>query len=365
MRDWLRFTVVGVLAAALMLALGASPGMAQSRAHVYLLRGLMNIFSLGMDTLGAELNKRGVYATVDNHAEWQALADGAASRYKAGSEGPIILIGHSLGADAIMEMANYLGQKGVPVALVVPFDGTQSFYATSNVARVLNLTQRDYAYMRRGPGFHGSLVNVDLSGDPKIDHLTIVTPTTDRPVGLSAAEFATVEKKGEKGDKPKAKEAQADPLAPDPGAGEAAPAAPRKARGKKADDLFADDSSSGKPGKGRNSALKPPGTFTVRGTIKMSQNGLITIVAGRWAIKAKLDDGATIDVNMADIHFAQPDDQVTVSGTANPMRPNVVMAESIKVEMAKPLTGVKKHAAHSTKAKKDAPTADDLFGGKK
>jgi hypothetical protein len=27
--------------------------------------------------------------------------------------------------------------------------------------------------MRRGPGFHGSLVNVDLSGDPKIDHLTI------------------------------------------------------------------------------------------------------------------------------------------------------------------------------------------------
>ena len=173
MTGWLRFTAIGVLAAALMFALGASPSMAQPRAHVYLLRGLMNIFSLGMDTLAAELNKRGVYATVDNHADWQMLAEEAATRYKAGSEGPIILIGHSLGADAVMEMANYLGQKGVPVALVVPFDGTQSFNATSNVARVLNLTQRDYAYMRRGPGFHGSLVNVDLSGDPKIDHLTI------------------------------------------------------------------------------------------------------------------------------------------------------------------------------------------------
>ncbi len=48
----------------------------------------------------------------------------AAANYKAGREGPIILIGHSLGADAVMEMADYLGKRGVPVALVVPFDGT-------------------------------------------------------------------------------------------------------------------------------------------------------------------------------------------------------------------------------------------------
>jgi hypothetical protein len=41
------------------------------------------------------------------------------------------------------------------------------------VARVLNLTQRDYAYMRRGPGFHGSLTNVDVSSDPTIDHISI------------------------------------------------------------------------------------------------------------------------------------------------------------------------------------------------
>jgi alpha-beta hydrolase superfamily lysophospholipase len=157
----------------MMFAGGMTPGMAQSRAHVYLLRGLMNIFSLGMDTLATELDRRGVYTTVDNHADWQSLADGAAARYKAGTEGPIILIGHSLGADAVMEMAEYLGRKGVPVALVVPFDGTQSFYASPNVARVLNITQRDYAYMRRGAGFHGTLVNVDVSSDRSIDHLTI------------------------------------------------------------------------------------------------------------------------------------------------------------------------------------------------
>jgi len=156
-----------------MLAFGTDPGAAQSRAHVYLLRGLMNIFSLGMDTLCEQLNRHGVYATVHGYSDWPSLADRAAVDFKAGKEGPIILVGHSLGADAVMEMAAYLGRKGIPVALVVPFDGTKSFAASDNVARVLNLTQRDYAYMRRGPGFHGTLANVDVSSDPSIDHINI------------------------------------------------------------------------------------------------------------------------------------------------------------------------------------------------
>jgi len=166
-----RLSTIGVLTAGMMFALGSSPSMASPHAHVYLLRGLMNIFSLGMDTLCDQLNKRGVYATVDNHADWQGLADQAAANYKAGKEGPIILIGHSLGADAVMEMAAYLGRKGIPVALVVPFDGTAAYAASANVARVLNLTQ--HYYMSRGPGFHGSLINVDLRSDPNIDHLNI------------------------------------------------------------------------------------------------------------------------------------------------------------------------------------------------
>jgi Thioesterase domain len=171
MRNWWRLSVIGLLAAGLMLALGTSPSMAAPRAHVYLLRGLLNIFSLGMDTLAEQFNRRGVYATVDNHADWESLADSAAANYKGGREGPIILIGHSLGADAVMEMAAYLGRRGVPVALAVTFDGTDSFAASSNVARVLNLSQ--HFWMTRGPGFHGSLINVDLRNDPNIDHLNI------------------------------------------------------------------------------------------------------------------------------------------------------------------------------------------------
>jgi pimeloyl-ACP methyl ester carboxylesterase len=126
-----------------------------------------------MDSLTEELKRRGVDATVHGYGEWQTLADQAAANYKAGKEAPIILIGHSYGADAVMVMAAYLGRKGVPVAMVVPFDASKSFAASDNVGRVLNLTQRDYAYMRGGPGFHGTLDNVDVSSDKSINHINI------------------------------------------------------------------------------------------------------------------------------------------------------------------------------------------------
>jgi hypothetical protein len=93
--------------------------------------------------------------------------------YSAGDRGPIILIGHSLGADAVMMMAQSLDRVGIPVALVVPFDGTDSFAAPKNVACVLNITQRTFAYMHSGAGFHGELTNVNVSGEPGIDHFTI------------------------------------------------------------------------------------------------------------------------------------------------------------------------------------------------
>ncbi len=173
MRRWFRLIAIAMLATVAMLGLGSRSATAQSRAHVYLFRGLADVFSTGMDTLADELNRRGVHATSHSHTDWKEIADRAAADYKAKKEGPIILIGHSLGADAAMEMADYLGDKGVPVALVVPFDGTQSFPAPGNVARVVNFTQRDYAYMRPGPGFRGSLSNVDLSSDPDLNHLNI------------------------------------------------------------------------------------------------------------------------------------------------------------------------------------------------
>jgi alpha-beta hydrolase superfamily lysophospholipase len=126
-----------------------------------------------MDQLATEIQGQGIEASVYNHTVADSVVAQIVAKYRAGDHGPYILVGHSLGADAVMTMAQSLNAQGVPVALVVPFDGTGSYAASKNVACVLNLTQRVYAYMRPGFGFRGKLQNVDVSSDPSIDHFTI------------------------------------------------------------------------------------------------------------------------------------------------------------------------------------------------
>ena len=144
-----------------------------SHPHVYLMRGLLNIFSLGMDQLAAQIAQNGIDANVYNHSVEDTVVGAIVQKYRAGDRGPYILVGHSLGADAVMLMAQQLNAQGVPVALVVPFDGTASYAAPANVGCVVNLTQRKYAYVQAGAGFHGKLSNVDVSSDTTIDHVTI------------------------------------------------------------------------------------------------------------------------------------------------------------------------------------------------
>jgi pimeloyl-ACP methyl ester carboxylesterase len=144
-----------------------------SHPHVYLMRGLLNIFSLGMDQLAAQIARNGIDANVYNHSVEETVVGAIVQKYRAGDHGPYILVGHSLGADAVMLMAQQLNAQAVPVALIVPFDGTGSYAAPANVSCVVNLTQRKYAYMQAGAGFHGKLSNVDVSSDTTIDHVTI------------------------------------------------------------------------------------------------------------------------------------------------------------------------------------------------
>src|SRR6476660_6460364 len=67
-------------------------------AHVYLLRGVLNIFSLGLDEIAAKLRAQGIPVTVVNYLGWASLADEAAADYRSGRVKTIILVGHSSGA---------------------------------------------------------------------------------------------------------------------------------------------------------------------------------------------------------------------------------------------------------------------------
>jgi hypothetical protein len=147
---------------------------AQPRHHVYLIRGFMNVFSLGMDDIAAKLRQQGIYATVHNHLAWPALAQEAAADYKSGRVRTIILVGHSLGASAVTNMAARLGELGVPVALAVGLDPVYQTAASGHVVRYVNyyISSGVGKDVRRTRQFSGTLQNVDVE-KPNIGHLNI------------------------------------------------------------------------------------------------------------------------------------------------------------------------------------------------
>jgi len=155
----------------------ATPSKPKSAAHVYLLRGFMNVFSLGLDSMAEKLQNRGIHATVNNHLLWPVLAEEAIQSCKSGRESPVILIGHSLGAGAVVSMAERLNQAGVRVALVVTLDPVVRTVVGGNVAKISNyyLSNGIGTSVDRGTDFHGSLQNMDMRGHAELGHVSLTT----------------------------------------------------------------------------------------------------------------------------------------------------------------------------------------------
>jgi alpha-beta hydrolase superfamily lysophospholipase len=148
-------------------------GHANAAGHIYLLRGLAGVFSTGLDILDQKLIQRGFTATVHGHLDYEELASEAARLQKSG-KGPIIIMGHSLGADAAIFMANKMNSLGAPVALVVTFGPTMNLAVPSNVSQVINYYTGN-TLVTKGPGFRGTISNVDLNGAADINHLNVET----------------------------------------------------------------------------------------------------------------------------------------------------------------------------------------------
>jgi hypothetical protein len=158
--------------------------------QIYLLKGLADVFSSGMDFLQGKLQARGIVGEVHSHTEWETLAQSAIAKWRSGNHGPIIIIGHSFGADAAISMAQRLGEAQVPVALLVAFSPADSGPANGNVARAVTYYQSNSAWhgqVTRGAGFHGALENVDLANAPDITHFNI-----EKAERLHAATIAKV-----------------------------------------------------------------------------------------------------------------------------------------------------------------------------
>src|SRR5260370_35239143 len=127
-------------------AKGAGKTGANPLYQVYRLKGLADIFSTGLDFLQAKLQARGIVGEVHSHAQAEELAQSAIAKWRGGARGPIIIIGHSLGADAAIAMAQRLGAAGGPVALLVTFSAVDAAPVAANVARAVNYFQSGSAW---------------------------------------------------------------------------------------------------------------------------------------------------------------------------------------------------------------------------
>lgn len=167
---WL--AIVAVLVVAL-----AVPAQAQSKPNpnqprVYLLRGLANIFSLGMDDLAAKMRANGIDASVHSYVDLDTLTRSAIEQATVGKRRPtpVIIIGHSLGADAAVTMGNRVSEAGVPVPLVVTFDPVTPMTASPKIGKVVNYYQAGGS----GKPVAGRQVeNIDLTGAGALSHFNI------------------------------------------------------------------------------------------------------------------------------------------------------------------------------------------------
>jgi thioesterase domain-containing protein len=148
-----------------------------AQEKVYLLRGLTNVLSPGIDQLANDLRKKNISATVTNHLLWNDLAAEAIQDCMSGRAGSIVLVGHSLGASAAIDVAEQLRQAGFQVALIVMFDPVTRTSVPGNVHLLKNfyLSSGWGTPVQPGEHFHGLLRNVDLKSHTELGHVSLTT----------------------------------------------------------------------------------------------------------------------------------------------------------------------------------------------
>ena len=145
--------------------------------EVYLLRGLANIFSLGLDSTGKHFTKLGIENCVFNHKQWRTLADDIVERAAKGQlSKPIVIIGHSLGAGVAPKMATLIGKYGIDVSYVVMMDPVEKTSAGKNIQRIVNYYLPKKRVDNRifpKKSFGGVIENVNVKVLGGFDHFNI------------------------------------------------------------------------------------------------------------------------------------------------------------------------------------------------
>ncbi len=159
--SWLRSTTFIVVLAA---SMGGCIAPRIDRAgrlrtgRAFCLRGLLDVFSLGLNDLSERLRGEGISAITVSGPSWPDLARRIrGARLRGELAGPLILVGHSYGADDAVRLARRLGRYSIDVALVVLLDATSPPPLPPNVARCVHVYR---------PTVLGDLFPILFAGNP-------------------------------------------------------------------------------------------------------------------------------------------------------------------------------------------------------
>ena len=147
----------------------------KAETQVYLLRGWFGVFSTGLDTMADDLRIKGVKAETVGHLAWKSTAANIIKDRKAGKSGGLVLIGHSQGANNVIEMARILEKEGIAIDLLVTLAPLLQDPIPGNVARAINYYNSPGwgAPVKAEVGYRGKLSNINLGGDIGITHIAM------------------------------------------------------------------------------------------------------------------------------------------------------------------------------------------------
>jgi hypothetical protein len=150
----------------------------EPRGRAYLFRGVAGlIYSRGMDSLADRIRRTGVAASVQTYLTWRGAAEQAVADYRR-DPAPIILIGHSMGGDSALALAERLNSENIPVSLLVTYDPSRiADDVPPNVERYINIFQSSNIMgggnVVQGSRFHGHYASFNLKNHNEIIHINI------------------------------------------------------------------------------------------------------------------------------------------------------------------------------------------------
>lgn len=155
--------------------------------RAYLLRGLWDYYSTGLNGLEDELRGAGVIAEAVSGPSWPQLLPRVVDLYTVqGAAETLVLVGHSYGADDAIRMADYLEEYGIRVPLLVLIDATRPPGIPPNVDRCVHV----YVPNELGDEFPDEFAGNPVAAKPGNKHTEVVNiPVNSTTFGDAAAEI--------------------------------------------------------------------------------------------------------------------------------------------------------------------------------